>query len=244
MAQPFTDLIQALPNLRFAYPLDAGGVADAGPYGLTLTPSGPPGTTTPGPVLDDDATSFNGTTQSMQRAHHFGFNFGLLDFTVGAFIKPTDTSAGTRMFLCHDGDGGGGAWELWQSGVDLNSRIEGTPITAAVLDTSWQFVAVVMDRDGNGRMWRNGAWAAAGTSIAAHSATNIDVSATLWIGRRETTGYWTGSMAWAFGCAAALTDVQLLALYEARDDAAGGPPAAGAAVRSLSALAGLRGLAR
>lgn len=239
MAQPFTDLILALPNLRFAYPLDAAGTTDVGPNGLTLTANNTPGTDSPGPVLDDDGTSFNGSSQSMSRAHNAAFNFGTNDITLGCFIKPSSVAAGSaRFFLCHDGDGGSGAWEMFQTdtGTALSSRLEGVTVTAAgVLDTSWQFVAVVFDRDGNGRWWRNGAWAAAGTSIAGVSGNSVDATATLWIGRRESSGYFTGSIAWAWGCASALTDVQLLALYEARDDAVGATTVPGA-LSSLQAL--------
>lgn len=241
MAQPFTDLILGLSGLRFAYPLDGGGTADIGPNNLTLTANNTPGTDSPGPVLDDDATSFNGTDESMSRAHNAAFNFGTSDFTVGCFIKPTDTSAGTRMFLVHDGDGGSGTWELWQSGTNLQSRFEGVSVVAnGVLDTSWQFVAVVYDRDGNGRWWRNDDWAAAGTSIASVSGNAIDATATLWIGRRESTGFFPGSMAWAFGCASALSEATLDALYAARDDAASsGSIALPRSLRALDALGAL-----
>lgn len=222
MAQPFQDLILGITDLRFAYPLIGAGTTDLGPNGLTLTANGSPTSDGSGAVLGDAATAFNGSSQSMSRAHHAAFNFGLSDYTIGCFIKPANTSAGSRFFLCHNGDGGTGMWEMWQSGTALNSRFNGTISVSAtgVLDTSWQFVAFTADRDGNGRMWRNGAWAAAGVSIAAASAVAQDATETMWIGRRESTGYFPGSMAWAFGAATLLTDVQLLAIYEARDDAA------------------------
>lgn len=223
MAQPFTDLVLALPNLRFAYPLDAAGTTDIGPNGLTLTANSSPGTTSPGPVLDDDATSFNGSSQSMSRAHNAAFDFGTSDFTLGCFINPANTSAGTRMFLTHDGDGDFGSWEMWQSGTALNSRFDASLSVNAtgVLTTGWQFVAVVFDRDGLGRWWRNDDWAHAGVDITSKAAANIDFTGTMWIGRRQSTGYFNGSMAWAWGCASALSEAQLDALYAARDDAAG-----------------------
>jgi hypothetical protein len=217
----FSNLVLALPNLRFAYPLDAAGTADVGPNGLTLTATGSPGTESPGPVLDDDATTFNGSSQSMSRAHDTAFNFGTNDFTIGAFIKPSSVAAGSRFFVDHDGDGGPGAWEAFQSAATLSSRLDGTlaVTTGSILDTTnWHFVAIVMDRDAVGRWWRNADWAMTGVDITSLSATTIDVTGTMWIGRRESTGYFSGSIAWVFGCAAALTNTQLLALYDARDD--------------------------
>jgi hypothetical protein len=199
----FSDAIAALPNLRFAYSLDNGSTADSGGSGLTLTAAGSPGSVT-GPVDGHGATSFDGSTQSMTRAHNAAFNFGTGDYTIGAWIKPADLTVVSRFLVGHDGDGGFQTWDMFQSGS-----------TSGVIDTSWQFVAIVMDRDANGRWWRNGAWAAAGVSIASKSAVAIDLTEPLWIARRETAGFFPGHMAWVFGCAAALTDVQLLGLYNA-----------------------------
>lgn len=200
-----SDRLLALTGLRFAFL----SKTDIGPNSLSLTATGSPGTEA-SPIIGGTAATYNGTSQNYSRAHHAAFNFGTSDFTFGCWVRPANTSAGSRFILGHDGDGGAGSWELWQSATNINSRFNGTTsISATVLDTTWQFIAVVMDRDGNGRIWRNLDWAHAGTSIAAGSGTSIDTTATFYIGRRESTGFFPGATDMEFACASALTDTEL-----------------------------------
>jgi hypothetical protein len=208
----FSDLVAAIPNLRFAYPL--GGTTDVGPSGLTLTAVGSP-TTAAGPVTGDNASVFNGTSQHFTRADDAAFDFGTSDYTLFAWIKPTSISTGgASRFICgHSGEGTLDSWEMWHADGSLHSRIGGLTVSASnVLDLSWQFVAVVMDRDGNGRWWRNFDWAAAGTDISSVSGQSMSNTDTFYIANRPSNNRFNGQIAWVGGATTALTDAELKAL--------------------------------
>ncbi|HUW17278.1 MAG TPA: hypothetical protein VMW94_09395 [Actinomycetes bacterium] len=221
----FDTAVLGLTDIRFYYKLSEGSGTDmydaAGSNDGTY--AGAPTLTAAGPTTDGDyGATFNGTDQYGYVSHDSAFNFGTSDMTIGAFIKDASWPSASSWVVAHHGDGDSGTWEMYQRDTVVNMATRGpggSPTiysTTGLDDGAWHLVGFSADRDGNLQWYDNGAASGSPVSISASSATALDFTGTLWVGRRQSAGYSSASIARVFGCGSLLSSGDWSTLYAAR----------------------------
>jgi hypothetical protein len=209
----FDYVLANVTNLRVLYPLSEPSgttMTDLGPSGLSGTYTGSPTLGITGPISGYSAATFDGATQWGSRGHDAAFNLSTSDYSVGLWLLDASWPGATQWLFAHHGDGDIGTWETQQTAVanQLQTRVAGVTVNSGTTtknDGGWHLVGYTADRDGNAQWYCDGATDGTATSIAAASGTAIDKTATLWVARRQTTGYAAVSMAGLF-MAASIVD--------------------------------------
>lgn len=197
MATPTYDFISGLSNLRAWWPLDDGDPTNEEVGGLDVTLTGSPTTGVDmGFTAGDTGITFTESTQYASRAHNAAFNAGTGDWSIAFWgIIPT-SSATTRYLIGHDGNGDAGSWDIKHQNSLLQSRFAGltTGNASFTPNSSVKFIVYNFDRDGNETRYIDGSLIYT-ADISSASATDVSVTKTLYLARRETSGYGTVSMA-------------------------------------------------
>lgn len=197
MATPTTTYISGLSSLRAYWPLAAADPTDELVGGLDLTLAGSPTTgASMGFAAGDTGVTFTESTQAASRAHNAAFNAGTGDWSV-AFWAIIPTSDGTTRYLvAHDGNGDAGSWHLRHVNGLLQSEFAGiSPGNSSfTANSSVKFLVWNFDRDGNATRYIDGS-SNHSASISSGSATDVSVTKTLYLARRESTGYGTVTLA-------------------------------------------------
>jgi len=220
----FDTAVLGLTDIRFYYKLAEGSGTDmydaAGSNDGTY--AGAPTLTAAGPTTDGDyGVTFNGTDQYGYVSHDAAFDFGTSDVTIGAFVKDASwPTAGANWVAAHHGDGDSGTWEMYQADTltRMATRFLGVSAYSAtgLDDGAWHLVGFSADRSGNIQWYVDGAASGSPVSISASSATALDFTGTLWVGRRQSAGYSSASIARVFGCGSLLSSGDWSTLYAAR----------------------------
>jgi hypothetical protein len=230
-------LLANVANLRFLYKLDEPSgttMTDSGGSGLDGSYTNAPGYGQTGPLASGETgMSFNGTDEYGSRAHHANFDIGTSDFSIGFWLKDAawPTGGAEHYLVAHDGDGGNSTWAVYQIG-NSPPTIQVLYVSGAgafqwadwshadLADGNWHLVGFSIDRDSTtgGQVWFDGVQK---TSYNHSSSSGFDLTAskTLYIARRQTTGYAGVTMAGVF---MATSLVDWAALYAARNGTSGG----------------------
>jgi hypothetical protein len=174
--------------------LVSGTVGDVSATGVTLGVSG---------AIANDidrAASFDAARHGqIQVPYTTAWDFGTGDFSLEFWLKVPSWPRTSEFILGHDGDASPGAWEAFVSNKTnrLVSRIGGATVNsgpAVKNDGGWHHIVLAASRSGNAQWYCDGRPDGA-TSISNESAKSLDmVGQVLWIGRRQTYGFFDGSL--------------------------------------------------
>jgi hypothetical protein len=245
MTTPTETFITGLSNKQAWWPLNSTDPTNEVVGGLDFTLTGSPTTGVDmGFAAFDPGVTFSESTQWASVAHNAAFNAGTGDWSVALWATIPTSNTTTRYIVGHDGNGDAGSWDIKHQNSLLQTRFAGlsTGNVAFTPNGSVKFLVFNWDRDGNETRYIDGSLVYT-ASIASASAVDVSATKTLYLARRETSGYGTVSMCHVVLRNALWTPTEMTDAMAARLDAGSSPPAI-TSPGALSSLSSLRSLTR
>lgn len=154
-------------------------------------------------AIDEDpdtaATFLASSLQYVSVPDNNAYDFGTGNFSLEVWVNRAAVPTASEFILGHSGGNGATDWELyWRTADGFQSRLGTTSCNsgtgADITDSKWHHVVVTMNRAGSCTWYIDGQVSGTPTNISGQSALDLTNTSLLYIGRRNSGNYYSGSL--------------------------------------------------